>query len=135
MLGISWKAASPQQGRAGQGPGAGCAPGGTGSPPAWQGRSKAVTVALSPWCGSPLGTRLLDVLSTEMPGAGHCRLVPGNCWGLGSRCHAAQPGSSAQVTVRHEQSTSGPLGAGCLKREEASCGMSGVCPVLFCCWS
>lgn len=62
-----------------------------------------MTVALSPSRGSPLGTRLLDVLSTEMPGAGHCRLVPGDCWWLGSRGRAARPGSSAQVTMRHEQ--------------------------------
>lgn len=48
---------------------------------------------------SPRGTRLLDVLSTEMPGPGHCRLLPGDCCCLGSRCHAAQPGSSAQVTM------------------------------------
>lgn len=78
--------------RAGQGPGAGRARRAAGSPPARRGRSKAVTVALSPSCGSPagtsLGTRLLDVLSTAVPGPGRCRLVPGNCWCLGSRCHA-----------------------------------------------
>lgn len=47
----------------------------------------------------PRGTLLLDVLSTEMPGPGHCRLLPGDCCCLGSRCHAAQPGPSAQVTM------------------------------------
>lgn len=43
-----------------------------------------MTVALSWTCDAQLAppgaTPLLDVFSTEMPGAGHCRLVPGRCW-------------------------------------------------------
>lgn len=74
--------------------------------------------------GTSLGTRLLDVLSTEMPGPGHCRLVPGK----------QMPCCSARL-ICSAVCTSGPLGTGCLKREEASCGASGVCPVLVCCWN
>lgn len=72
--GLSWEAASSQR-----------APGTHRVPPECDpGTEPHVWQPSWPLLGD---TRLLDVLSTEMPG-------PGNCC-----CHAAQPGWSAQVTT------------------------------------
>lgn len=67
----------PTQGPAGQALALRVSP---GSPPVPWGGDKAVTVARVVPSWHLLGaTPLLDVLSTEMAGPGHCRLGPGHC--------------------------------------------------------
>lgn len=137
MLGLCCKGCQPPPGPSWAGPGT---EGGPRVPSCPWGGSKAVTVALRGTCVPSwhlLGaTPLLDVLSTEMAGPGLCRLGPGNCWGLAGRCHCC----SARLICsgNHEAQaawTSGLWRTGCLKREEAPCGTSGVCLVLFWCWN